>query len=89
MIPRHVLRADTILTGDGAVAVMGLPVRHVAMNGAVFKVSAWEPAPVEFELIRAGHPVLLWVCAPQHPVVAMSVGYPPEWEEQCDGILQL
>lgn len=53
---------------------------HVAQeehDGTSFLVSKWEPTPDELERLKAGAPIVLGLSVPHHPVVFLSVGYPP------------
>ncbi len=56
---------------------VALAVREEVHGGIRFMVSAWEPTPEELEAIKAGASIHLMISAPQHPVVAMTVGPVP------------
>src|SRR5690242_18991268 len=45
--------------------------------GTPLLVSAWQPTPLDLELLKAGAPVLLYVWGGGHPPVALHVGEAP------------
>lgn len=79
MIIKRIAGADTIYGAppdwkDDGMECAGLPVRHVQTDQGVFAVSAWEPSPEEIQAILRGETIKLWIRAPGHPVVALTVG---------------
>lgn len=82
MLIKRVVGANRTMVGGHRDDVADLPIRDVYVEDLAFMVSAYEPTPDELELLKQGHPLLLWISAPQHPVCAVSVGYPPGWTEE-------
>lgn len=53
-------------------------VRDERQDGIAYMTSAWATEPLEAGWLLAGANVHLSISAPQHPVVAMTIGEPPE-----------
>lgn len=59
-----------------------LPIRDEPHGPGVNRmVSAWLPTPEEIALMAQGAPIYLYIVGPSHPVVALSVGEPPNESE--------
>lgn len=91
MLIKRVVGANRVMVGPpnrSEEEVADLPIRDVYVQDLHFMVSAYEPTPAELEMLKQGHPLLLWISAPQHPVCAVTVGYPDGWTEE-SGALSL
>ena len=56
----------------------GLAIADVTVENTVWMVSQWELSPAELAALAAGGKIRLWISAPLHPVIGLTVVSPEE-----------